>query len=136
MRSLVYSLAFLCGFTACSKPEAVTPDALTGVWVEETGRRDTLIFNLDQSGKSLPNTLLVRRGREINPGGFLVPKIGSGIYQYSLLNNRISVRNGLSSSSQLTDYWIEQRDKKVLIDNFFELGSNQPATATRTLVRL
>ena len=136
MRSLVYSIAFLYGFTACTKPEAVTPDALTGVWVEETARRDTLFFNLDQSGKSLPNSLLVKRGKEINQGGFLLPKIGSGIYQYSLLNNRISVRNMLSSSSQLTDYWIEQSDKKLLIDNFFELGSNQPATATRTLVRL
>ncbi|GAB3786237.1 hypothetical protein GCM10028818_49290 [Spirosoma horti] len=136
MRFLIYSLAFLCGFIACSKSETVTPDALTGVWVEETAGKDTLIFNLDQSGNPLPNTLLVRRGKEINPGGFLVPKLGSGIYQYSLLNNRISVRNGLSSSSQLTDYWIEQSDKKLLIDNFFELSPNQPATATRTLVRL
>ncbi|GAB3727359.1 hypothetical protein [Spirosoma lituiforme] len=136
MRLLVCSIVFLCGFTACTKSESVTPDALTGVWIEETARQDTLFFNLDQSGKSLPNTLLVRRGKEVNQGGSLVPKLGSGFYQYSLLNNRISVRNTLSSSSQLTDYWIEQSDKKLLIDNFFELAPNQPATVTRTFVRL
>ncbi len=136
MRLLVFSLAMLCGFSACTKSESITPDALTGAWIEETARQDTLLFNIDQSGKSLPNTLLVRRGKEINQGGSLVPKLGSGLYQYSLLNNRISVRNMVSSSSQLTDYWIEQNDKKLLIDNFFELAPNQPATVTRTFVRL
>lgn len=99
MRLLVYSILFLYSFTACTKSESVTPDALTGLWIEETARQDTLLFNIDQSGKPLPNTLLVRRGKEVNQGGSLAPKLGSGLYQYSLLTNRISVRNMVSSSS-------------------------------------
>ena len=65
-----------------------------------------------------------------------MPKIGSGIYQYELRDKRIYVQNGLSSRFVGEEYAIEQTGNELRIENFFELGFNQPATATRRLVRL
>ena len=126
------------GFSACNSQTAVSPDDLTGLWVEVSARKDTLIFNLDQRGKPLPQTLLVNRGREINAGGYLVPKLGSGLYKYEILTTRgrIDVVNLLSSFSGSTDYAFQRKGNQIEVENFFELGFNKPATATRTLVRL
>lgn len=134
-----FLLLLLLGYSglACREPAIITPDSLTGVWVEKSARQDTLIFNPSFQGKILLKTLTVNRGKEINVGGYLLPKIGSGIYQYELRGSRqISVLNGLSSSTIRTSYAIEQAGDELRIENFFELGFNQPATATRTLVRL
>lgn len=131
-------LVFLPGFIglSCQKPAAVTPDSLTGVWVEKSAQRDTLIFNPSYQGTTLQNTLTVNRGKEINAGGYLLPKIGSGIYQYELRGKQIYVQNGLSSRYEGEVYAIERIGNELRIENFFELGFNQPATATRTLIRL
>ncbi|MBC3786267.1 hypothetical protein [Spirosoma utsteinense] len=131
-------LVFLLGFIglSCQKPAAVTPDSLTGVWVEKSGRRDTLIFNPSFQGNTLPNTLTVNRGKEINAGGYALPKIGSGIYQYELRGKRIYVQNGLSSRYQGEEYALERIGDELRVENFFELGFNQPATAVRTLIQL
>ena len=123
-------------FAACDKPDTITPDTLTGTWVERSSRQDTLIFNPEFQGQTLINTLYVNRGKEINAGGHLLPKIGSGIYQYELRDKRIYVQNGLSSRFIGEEYAIEQTGTELRIENFFELGFNQPATATRRLVRL
>lgn len=132
-----FSLLIL-GFTfaACDKPDTVTPETLTGIWVERSSRQDTLIFNPDFQGQTLTNTLTVNRGKEINAGGHLLPKVGSGIYHYELRGKLIYVQNGLSSRAVGEEYAIEQTGDRLRIENFFELGFNQPATATRTLVRL
>lgn len=136
MRSLFVLLTLGLGFTSCRQPDPASPDTLTGVWVEKTARKDTLIFNIDRSGKPLPNTILVNREKEINAGGYLVPKIGSGYYGYELQETTILVVSMLSSSSEKSRYAIEHTGNELRVENFFELGFNQPATATRTLVRL
>ncbi len=136
MRLLILILTFSFGFLACTKSDLISPDTLTGTWVEASARKDTLIFNLDRLGTPLPKTLLVNRGKEINAGGWLLPKLGSGYYCYELEGNSILVINMFSSSLQRSAYKIEQKGDQLQIENFFELGFNQPATATRTLVRL
>ncbi len=136
MRSFVFTLILSVAFLTCTKSDLVSPDTLTGTWVEVSARKDTLIFNLGRLGTPLPKTLLVNRGKEINAGGWLLPKLGSGYYDYELQDNSILVINMLSSSMQRSAYKIEQKGDQLQIENFFELGFNQPATATRTLVRL
>jgi hypothetical protein len=136
MRVFIIALTFLLGTWGCRPSEIVSPDSLTGVWVEASARQDTLIFNLDRFGKSLPKTILVNRGKEINAGGYLVPKLGSGYYGYEIQDNKILVVSMLSSSLQRTAYKIEQSESQLRVENFYELGFNQPATAMRTLVRL
>lgn len=134
-------LAFLfllvgLSFQACHPSETVSPDTLTGAWIEASSRQDTLLFNVDKVGAALPNTLLVNRGKEKNAGGYLLPKLGSGLYSYTIQGDRIYVHSLVSSSSQGADYAIDLRGSELRIDNFFELAPRQPATAIRTLVRL
>lgn len=136
MRNFALFLLLSVGFLSCDKSESIAPESLTGTWVEKTARQDTLIFNPTFRGEVLTNTLTVNRGKEINVGGYLLPKIGSGIYQYEMRGNRIYVQNGLSSRSVGEEYAIARRGEELQIENFFELGFNQPATAVRTLVRL
>ena len=136
MRLFVTVLAFLLALSGCRPSDIVSPDSLTGVWVEAAARQDTLIFNLDRFGKLLPKTLLVNRGKEVNPGGYLVPKLGSGYYGYEIQRNNILVISMFSSSMQRKAYKIEESSNQLRVENFFELGFNQPATAMRTLVRL
>ncbi|MBN8821142.1 MULTISPECIES: hypothetical protein [unclassified Spirosoma] len=134
--STFVSLLLSLGFLACKPSDTVSPETLTGVWIESSTRRDTVIFNPLYQGTPLPNTLRVDRGKELNSSGSLLPKIGSGLYQYELQGDTILVQSLLSSSSKRTGYRIELQDSKLRLENFFELGFNQPATATRTLVRL
>ena len=136
MRLLFVLVILGLGFASCRQSNSVSPDTLTGTWVEQTARRDTLIFNLDRLGRPLPRTLLVNRGKELNAGGSLVPKLGSGYYGYELQDNSILVVSLFSSSLQRSAYRIEGKGDALQVENFFELGFNQPATAIRTLVRL
>lgn len=136
MRPLLIFLLFSMAVAACRQPDSITPDTLTGTWVEKSARQDTLIFNPTFQGQILVNTLTVNRGKELNAGGYLTPKIGSGLYNYEIVGNRISVISMFSSSLRRSDYAIEQNGDELRMENFFELGFNQSATATRTLVRL
>lgn len=136
MRSIFVLLVIGVFLTACGKTESITPDSLTGVWVEKSTRQDTLIFNLDRYGKSLPNSILVMRGKVVNASGSLVPKIGSGFWSYQLKLDSISVISTLSSSLRQSSYVFRRDGDQIVLGNFFERGFNQPATAIRTLVRL
>ncbi|MBC7922402.1 MAG: hypothetical protein H7Z75_15085 [Ferruginibacter sp.] len=135
-------LAIVLAFLGCRESkEEVTPENLSGVWVEVSARADTLVLNrtaprLAPTGNPESNTLTVNRGRAVNAGGHVVPKIGSGPYQFYIREGRIHVRSFLSSNSKFSDHAIEQRKDGLRIENFFEVGFNQPATAVRTFVRL
>lgn len=136
MRTLYTLLISALSVASCRQPDTITPNTLTGTWVEESARQDTLIFNPEFQGQILTNTLTVNRGKELNSAGYLLPKIGSGIYTYEIRGKRIYVQNGLSSRAVGEEYAIEQTGDRLRVENFFELGFNQPATVTRTLVRL
>lgn len=137
MRSLFVLIILGLGFTSCKQSDPVSPDALTGVWVEKTFRKDTLIFNPSPTSTTRKEGYLtVNRGREANAGGYVVPKLGSGIYQYYKEERTLHVYNLLSSTYQFAGYTFEQVGSELRVGNFFELGFREPATATRTLVRL
>ncbi|CCH52743.1 hypothetical protein BN8_01765 [Fibrisoma limi BUZ 3] len=122
-------------FVACDSSEEVNPDDLSGTWVESSARKDTIIF-LTMLDTGTTRWLEVKRGKTTNLGGHIVPKLGSGIYNYYVSGRQIHVRNTLSSNSAYKAYPISRRDGKIRLGNFFELGSLQPHTAVRTLVRL
>ena len=137
MRQLLATLTLALTLASCREPDPITPDTLTGVWVEKSARQDTLIFNPDN--KSLTarrGYLTVNRGRETNAGGYIVPKLGSGTYQYYVEERSLYVYNLYSSTYQFAGYTFEQVGSELRIGNFFELGFREPATATRTLIRL
>ncbi|QIP17889.1 hypothetical protein G8759_19435 [Spirosoma aureum] len=136
MRPFYTLLLFSLTVLSCKKSDTISPETLTGTWIEVSARQDTLIFNLDHVGASLPASLTVKRGTERNSSGYLLPKIGSGIYIYELQGERIFVRNLLSSSSLGADYAIEQQGDRLMVENFFELGFRQSPTATRTFTRV
>lgn len=136
MRQLFIGLILAAAMGCKPEGQEVTPATLTGTWVEAHARRDTLIFNLSSGGQPVPGFLLVKRGKEINAGGFLTPRLGSGLYAYTIQEKAIQVGSLFSSSTQTTNYTCYLSGGQLKIGNFFELGFNQPATATRTLVRL
>ncbi|GAB3981547.1 hypothetical protein GCM10028806_51350 [Spirosoma terrae] len=136
MRLSIYTFCLLLAFISCRKETAISPDTLTGTWIELSARQDTIIFNLAEDGTALPGFLIVNRIREMSPAGYWFPKAGSGIYSYELQNNRIFLRNLYSSSSMGADYTIEQRGNELEVENFYELGYKQPASAKRTLIRI
>lgn len=57
MRPLLIFLLFGMAFAACRQPNSITPDTLTGTWIEKSARQDTLIFNPTFQGRILVNTL-------------------------------------------------------------------------------
>lgn len=136
MRLSIYTFCLLLAFISCRRETAISPDTLTGTWIEKSARQDTIIFNLAEDGTALPGFLIVNRIREMSPAGYWFPKAGSGIYSYELQNNRIFLRNLYSSSSMGSDYMIEQRGNELEVENFYELGYKQPASAKRTLIRI
>jgi hypothetical protein len=136
MRLIFYTLCLFVALNSCKKETAISPDTLTGTWIEKSARQDTIIFNLAQDGTALPGFLIVNRIREMSPAGYWFPKAGSGIYSYELQNNRIFLRNLYSSSSMGADYTIEQSGNELEVENFYELGYKQPASAKRTLIRI
>lgn len=137
-----FLLLLFVSFTviACSdsKPASIVPKTLTGTWIEKSNRTDTLIFNPTFAGQVRLNMLIVNRGRERGSNGDLVPKLGSGvIYNYELRDNRIYIKGGTSALAvYYANFGIRRKGDELVVDNFFEVSSTQPATATRILVRL
>lgn len=137
MRPFLIFLLLGMAVAACRQPDPTTPDALTGIWVEKSARQDTLIFNPSlKSSIRKEGYLTVNRGREVNAGSYIVPKLGSGIYQYYIEERKLYVYSLFSSTYQFAGYTFEQVGSELRVGNFFELGFREPATATRTLVRL
>ncbi|RIV17995.1 hypothetical protein DYU11_30280 [Fibrisoma montanum] len=128
-------LLFGTGFVACKASEEVNPDELSGTWVEASARKDTISF-LSTLGREPTRWLQVNRGKTTNPDGYIVPRLGSGIYDYYVSGRQMYVRSLLSSNSAYKAYPISRRNGELRLGNFFELGSQQPHTTVRTLVRL
>lgn len=97
---------------SCQQDE-IDINALNGTWVESVERSDTLIFNKDETFFTL------NRGKE-ERNGHLLPKYGSGIYEYSLQDDVISVRNTLSSFSGFYDTFIKVEKSRLNIGDFYQ----------------
>jgi hypothetical protein len=99
-----------------------------GSWVETTEESDTIVFDID----SYERLFYLERGRELR-NGYLLPKAGAGIYYYKLSMDSISVMWGLSSSTDMTNWYIQlSNDKKTFkIGKFYH---EEPETEEEYLV--
>ena len=103
-------------------------DGLNGKWIEVKMRTDTLTF---ESWDDL-KIMNLDRGVEFKDG-YLLPKPGSGPYQYKLEGEKIALYWMLSSNSNFNHYNFRQAGDSLKIDNFF--GSQAGPTLLFTRLR-
>lgn len=116
--SLFAVLIVLIGCTGDDLSNVEVP--LKGKWVEINTATDTLTFGLLGDKKAM----ILGRGKEIKDG-HLLPKIGSGSYDYNLLNDEIiSLRSHLSSNSNFHEYYFERVGDILTIEKFFETSTS------------
>ncbi len=110
---------------SCSKDEVnkASSSHLNGKWIEVVTRTDTLSFEL------LENLAIMnlQRGKEIS-SGYLLPKSGSGPYNYTISEGKISLNWMLSSNSSYTDYSFNIVEKRLDIGNFYGSSSGEIVT--------
>lgn len=99
---------------------------LSGKWIEMKTRTDTLTF---ESWDTM-DVMNLRRGKEMRDG-YLLPKAGSGPYEYKLTSGKISLYWMLSSNYSFNDYSFKRTGNRLIIENFY--GS--PSGATLTFVK-
>lgn len=101
---------------SCSENETniTTSSDLNGRWVDVESRMDTLSFEL-VGNMEIMN---LNRGKEIRDG-HLLPKYGSGPYEYKLSERTISLYWMLSGNSGFNDYYLNIIDNKLNIGNFY-----------------
>lgn len=123
---IVIALGFLNCSTDAESTVAATPDLLQGQWVEAESRKDTLSFEAWDS----MDVLILGREREVR-GGMLLPKTGTGAYQYQLTAGKIALIYILSSSTdaQLFDFTL--LNGKLRIGDFYGAGSGNILTFVR-----
>ncbi|MDH5597729.1 MAG: hypothetical protein OEY34_01315 [Cyclobacteriaceae bacterium] len=90
-----------------------------GVWVDVNTKTDTLTFQ-SIDGMEIVN---LSRGLEMR-GGELLPKIGSGPYQYKLLEEeKISLYWMPSSFLGFNEYTFKQSGDLLIVEKFFDSPS-------------
>ena len=89
--------------------------SLEGSWVETSTKSDTLKFVFLDDGE----TMILDRGTEIRNGNIL-PKLGSGPYDYEIVGDEISLRWFASSSMSFNSYYFKQTNDKIEIGDFYE----------------
>ena len=89
-----------------------------GVWVESIAMTDTIEFTSN-------STLSLKRGTELI-NGHILPKSGSGQYNYEIVGNEISLKWFLSSHSESSKYYFKQTNDMIEIGDFYKanLGVN------------
>ena len=100
---------------SCTNDSVTTMTDLEGKWVDINTKTDTLTFGLFGDKESM----ILGRGKEIR-NGFLLPKYGSGSYDYELLTDTISLRWVASSNLNFKKYYFKQSGGKLTIEKFFD----------------
>ena len=99
----------------------LTMTGLNGKWVDMSTKTDTLTFG--PFGRQ--DLMILGRGTELRNGS-LLPKRGSGLYEYKLVtDDKISLRWGFSSDSNFYDYYFKQTEDKIIIQNFFDPAASK-----------
>ena len=110
-------LLILLAFMGCTDTsDQPLPLSLEGKWVAQLTKTDTLEFLNFEDGGSM---LILGRGREMSNGNDL-PKIGSGLYFFSMGKNTITLQYSLSSFYNPTDYYFDQNALELKVGRFFE----------------
>ncbi|MCB0458927.1 MAG: hypothetical protein KDC74_02785 [Flavobacteriaceae bacterium] len=107
--------------------DTTTSSDLNGKWIEVKTKTDTLIF---KSWESI-ETMTLNRGKEVRDGQ-LLPKSGSGPYEYKLATGKISLYWMLSSSYSFNDYNFKRTGDTFVIGNFY----NSPSGTTLTFKKI
>ncbi len=106
---------------ACQQDE-VGLAALNGTWIEVEDQSDTLIFNDNKY-------FLLNRGKEAR-NGHLLPKTGSGIYEFQLQADSIALYNTLSSCYCFNRYYFNLEGGTMLISDFYQKNTSGGKTLT------
>ena len=116
MKYLILVVFMLTSLIACEEKHD-DKIQLKGTWIETGSKTDTLIFNeqVDEGQFTL------NREREIR-NGYILPKSGSGIYDYSIKRDSIILIIGLSSSREAKAYFfnIDKTNEIIEIGNFYK----------------
>jgi hypothetical protein len=128
MKHLVVTILICISLFSCSKT-TLEPGPLRGVWVETSQRQDTISFLEFDPDKYLT----LDRGREIR-NGYLLPKPGSGPYDYVLKNDSIDLRAGWSNSLSYQTYYFkfDPQHNLIQIGNFYDDSKNAAAILSFT----
>ena len=109
-------ILFALTLIGCTSDNLTTLTDLNGKWVDINTKTDTLTFGLFGDKESM----ILGRGKETRDG-FILPKSGSGPYDYKLLaGDKISLRWTLLSNSNFNDYYFKQSGDKLTIEKFFD----------------
>jgi hypothetical protein len=110
-------LIFLIVIVSCTGDSLfIEQGALEGKWIDFNTKTDTLTFEFIGDKESM----MLSRGMEMRTG-FLLPKYGSGSYDYKLLTgDSISLRWSLSANSDFNDYYFKQEVDQITIEKFFD----------------
>ena len=119
-RKMKYGLIFILTLTllSCNKDNLTNLTDLNGKWVDINTKTDTLTFGLLGDKE----TMILGRGKEIR-NGFLIPKYGSGSYDYELLTDTISLRWVASSNFNFKKYYFNKTGTKITIEKFFDTNT-------------
>jgi hypothetical protein len=109
------TLLFCLAFIGCTEDSPNIDVSLYGKWVEVNDKVDTLTFNIIDGHEFMT----LDRGKEVRDG-FLLPKAGSGPYDYKILGNKISIYWLLSSNSAFNDYYFEKIGSQLKVENFYD----------------
>ena len=112
-----FLLVILIVFIGCAGEELPNVEVpLKGKWVDINTTTDTLTFGLLGDKKAM----ILGRGKEIKDG-HLLPKMGSGSYDYDLLSDEIiALRSHLSSNSNFHEYYFQHSGDILTVEKFFE----------------
>ena len=122
---LISLLAIVASIVSCKEDNEPTTQ-LDGVWIEQTDRSDTIVFKRLDGGSFLS----LSRGREIRNGHEL-PKYGSGLYNYQIKGDSISLLTLFSSCSTCYEtYYFMINSTELNIGDFYEknLANSQSLT--------
>lgn len=124
MRYLIILFFILILYSCAKDKDDLTLNDLKGKWIEVVTKSDTLTFS------PMDKRLTLGRGKEMRNGS-LLPKFKSGLYEYKLQDESISLYWMLSSNYNFSNYSFELKDDKLYIGNFYESTSGAILTFER-----
>ena len=109
-------ILFILTLLSCSSDDTnvINSSDLKGKWIEVGTRMDTLFF---ESWENF-DIMNLYRGKEIR-NGHLLPKSGSGSYEYKLAEESISLHWMLSSEMNFNNYYFNLEGNRLNIENFY-----------------
>ncbi len=116
-------------FNACETEKGLNA-GLKGKWVEAKEGKDTIDFQTNDS----IGTFTLSRGLELR-NGYMLPKYGSGTYDYKLKKDSIQLNNMLWNCICFPVYYfdINSTFDKIEIGNFY--NNDVPATSKIIYIR-